>query len=142
METIVIKQEKSKKGIAVAIPIVVAAIHALIRGAYKMSLFDCLIVLLAFALSTVIIVFIVDVICKQTIYIEQDRFIMRIGALSRIYYYKDIDRCIYRNNAYLKLKLKNGKDKELYLGEFDFDSRQQFVSVIKEQKVPFDELSI
>lgn len=41
METIVIKQEKSKKGIAVAIPIVVAAIHALIRGAYKMSLFNC-----------------------------------------------------------------------------------------------------
>ena len=69
-------------------------------------------------------------------------FISIVQALSRIYYYKDIDRCIYRNNAYLKLKLKNGKDKELYLGEFDFDSRQQFVSVIKEQKVPFDELSI
>ena len=85
---------------------------------------------------------VLDMGYSSTIYIEQDRFIMRIGALSRIYYYKDIDRCIYRNNAYLKLKLKNGKDKELYLGEFDFDSRQQFVSVIKEQKVPFDELSI
>lgn len=142
METVIIKQKKSRKGTVVAISVIGAAIHTLIRGAYRMSLLDCLIILLVFALSAVIIVFAVNTMFKQTIYIEQDRFVMKIGVLTHSYYYNNIVRCIYRDAAYLKFKLENGKNKEIYLGEFDFDDRQQFIAVIKGHNIPVDELSI
>ena len=142
METIVIKQEKRKNGIIAVIPVLGYAIHALIRCAYGMPLLDCLIILLVLAVCAVVMAFIIDHMFVQTLLIDSDKFRLKIGAISRTVYYTDIDRCIYRNYTYLKVKLKNGKSKELYLGQFDNDGCAQLISSIKSKGIEIVDLMI
>ncbi|WP_026514332.1 hypothetical protein [Butyrivibrio sp. LB2008] len=142
METRVIKQGKSRKGVVVMIPVAGVVIHMLIRVAYGMSLQDFLVIASIILVTSVLMVFIVDIMCKQTIFIDQDGFRMKTGVITHTYCYEDVSKCIYRNHTHLKLKLKNGKSKELYLGEFDYDGRNQLISSVKSHGIEVVDLSI